>query len=443
MSGARTASPDRAPLVGSSASSGKRIASLLAAYIVLLLLLPSSMVIGPLGAGGTPASILAVCLLWAWIAGRLHPGSRLGQGPQPVRGALLVFAAAVGASAVAAAFRPIAGVELAALDRGGLVIVGGLGVAFMAADGIADRHQLDRVIGWLVGAATVFAMAGIVQFLFGYDVKTLLKVPGLVENLAAIGIDERSTFRRVSGTAAHPIEFGVVLAMVFPLALHQALYGRARTTLRRWGPLLAISLALPMSLSRSAFVALALVLVVLGPVWPPDRRRRGLLVGVVFAGFVRFTIPGLLGTVKSLFLNLGNDPSIEGRTEDYSVFGRYFSDHPWFGRGLFTFLPDSYTTFDNQLLLSLVEVGVVGTVALLVLFFVGMGSARGARKRSTDPATRHLGQALAASLAGALIAYGTFDALTFSMVTGCTFLILGLAGARWRLARQGNLSPRS
>ena len=27
--------------------------------------------------------------------------------------------------------------------------------------------------------------------------------------------------------------------------------------------------------------------------------------------------PGLLGTLRSLFTNLGNDPSIEGRTEDY------------------------------------------------------------------------------------------------------------------------------
>lgn len=409
------------------------VGALLSAYVALLLLLPSTLVIGPLGASGTPANLFGLSLLWLWLAGRLHPRSRLGEGSQPVRAALLVFVAAVGTSCVAAAFRPILPVESTALDRGVLMLLGAAGVTLMTADGIADRGQLDKLIRRVVGVATIVAIAGIVQFVVGYDVKPLLKLPGLTENLVASGIGERSIFRRVSGTTAHPIEFGVVLAMVFPLALHRGLYGGETGRVRRWGPLVALGLALPMSLSRSAFVALALAMVVLLPTWPRDRRRRGLLVGAVFLAGTRFAIPGLLGTIRSLFTNLGNDPSIEGRTEDYAVFGRYFSDNPWLGRGFFTFIPERYTTFDNQLLLSLVEVGVVGTVALLALLFIGMGSARGARRRSTDPATRHLGQALAASLAGALIAFGTFDALSFPMVAGCVFLTLGLSGALWRL----------
>lgn len=409
--------------------------AILIVYASLLLLVPSTMVVGPLGASGTPANLVGMGMVWLWVVGRLHPNSHLAGGSQPVRTALLVFAAAVVASCGAAAFRPIGPIETAALDRGVMVLLGCTGVTLLAADGIADRAQLDKVLGWLVALATVVAIAGIVQFVVGFDVKHVLRFPGLRENLVTSGIEERSIFRRVAGTTAHPIEFAVVLAVIFPLALHRSLFAQGTRPLRRWGPLAAIGLGLPMSLSRSGFVALAVAMAALLPTWPPERRRRGLAVGAAFLVATRFAVPGLLGTVKSLFMNLGGDPSIDGRTEDYAVLGRYFWDTPIFGRGFFTFLPDHYTTFDNQYLLSLVDIGMVGTIALVALLVVGMGTARGSRRRSADEETRHLGQALAASLAGVAVGYGTFDALSFPTIAGVTFLLLGLAGAAGRLAR--------
>ena len=215
-------------------------------------------------------------------------------------------------------------------------------------------------------------------------------------------------------------------------------FGRHRSLMRTWGPVAAIGLALPMSISRSAFVTMSVGLLVLIPTWPLAIRRRALHVVLGVVVTLQLAAPRMLGALTGLFSNAGSDPSIEGRTEDYVIVSRYIVDAPLFGRGFFTFLPERYTFLDNQYLMSLIDSGVVGAAALVALFVVGMGTARGARARSDDPAVRDLGQALAASLAGTMIAFGTFDALSFPMVAATTFLLVGLAGALWRLVPNGS-----
>jgi O-antigen ligase len=95
---------------------------------------------------------------------------------------------------------------------------------------------------------------------------------------------------------------------------------------------------------------------------------------------------------------------------------------------------------DNQFLVTLVELGLVGFTALLGLFLTSHLCARGARKRAGALSHQHLGLALSASIAGVFVAYATFDALGFAMVAGLTFLLFGLAGATWQLARGDQVS---
>ena len=170
--------------------------------------------------------------------------------------------------------------------------------------------------------------------------------------------------------------------MVFPLALHFAF--TARTTLRRrmtWLSVVLMAMGIPMSLSRSAIVGLAAALLVVVPTWSRRHQLQALVVVPIFALVMRLIVPGLLGTIKSLFTNLGNDPSIQGRTDDYDVVGQFISQSPWVGRGFGTFLPSKYITLDNQYLGSLVEVGVFGLAALALLVIVGFFTARGVRLR--------------------------------------------------------------
>lgn len=406
----------------------------LTVYSLLLVVIPAYLIFKPLGASGTPANVAGIAALWWWAHARIVPGLGVDNQFQPVRLAIGLFAAAVLLGYAAAFFRPIVPVEVSAADRGLLVLAGSAGVALLAADGIASRDRLDTVLRRLVMLAALLAALGIFQFYTGLDIAKVIRVPGLTQNQDIGTIEQRSVFRRVTGTASHPIEFGVVLATIFPLAVHYALYPPRNARWRYRVSAATIAVGIPMSLSRSAFVGMfgGATLLFAGWSWP--RRRQALAIGGIFLIAVRLAIPGLLGTVKSLFVNIASDPSTTGRTQDYSVVGHYLKERPFLGRGFFTFLPDRYTTLDNGFLLILIELGFVGLGALILLFAVGIFSARGARRRSSDPETRHLGSALSAALVGTMLTFGTFDYLGFPMATGTLFLLLGCSGALWRLA---------
>jgi polysaccharide biosynthesis protein PslJ len=148
---------------------------------------------------------------------------------------------------------------------------------------------------------------------------------------------------------------------------------------------------------------------------------------------LRLAVPGLVGTLISLFKNVNNDPSVSGRTKDYAVVFELMGENLLLGRGLFTFVPRYYRILDNQYLVLAIELGIVGLAAaalfLLSTFFI----ARTTRKRARTARQRHLGLSLSASALGIAISFLTFDALGFPMAAGMTMLLAGLAGATWRL----------
>lgn len=420
--------------------------TLLTLYVALLFALPSRLVVGPLGASGTPANLIGIVALGWWAVARMVPGLGVARGFQPVRIVLLLFGMAFTVSYAMAYLYLPAPIEISAANRAVATVAAMGGVALLAADGIASRERLDILLRRLVAAATLMAAIGILQFFTGRDIAALFQVPGLTPNYSFGDVSSRSIFNRVQATAIHPIEFGVVLALVFPIALHFAMSARRG---RRGWPILCtvvIAFALPSSVSRSAIVALAAIVIMLFLNWNWKQRRQALTIGVLFIGMVRVLVPGLVGTIRSLFTNLFNDPSTTGRTDDYAIVGDYISRAPYFGRGMFTFIPDRYTTLDNQMLLTVIEMGFVGLAALLLLYLVGVFLGRGARRRSVDPETRQLGQALSASMVALLVTALTFDQLSFPMATGVLFLLLGCSGALWRLtggpgARPGELVP--
>jgi O-antigen ligase len=189
-----------------------------------------------------------------------------------------------------------------------------------------------------------------------------------------------------------------------------------------------------MSLSRSAMLALAVSVPLLLLTWPPSRRLGTFLVLAVGLVGMRFAVPGLLGTIKSLFVHIRSDPSFQGRTDDYAVVGRFIARSPVFGRGFGTFDPNRYVLLDNQYLGTLIETGVVGVLALFLLFSAGVACALAAARRAVDPDGRDLAHALTASIVATVASFATYDALAFPMATMVTFLILGCSGALWRLS---------
>ena len=356
--------------------------TVLIVFSAVALLIPATQVFTPLKSVGNPATLIGVGCLWLWVMGRLIPRLGLASGPQPVR--LLVFAWALAnlVSVVMAQLRAIDGVEISAGDRGLILIMSAMGVTLLAADGIVTRRRLETLVEWVVRFGTGAAAIGVIQFVTGYKVADLIRVPGLGPLDVAEYSDIRSEFTRIAGATTHAIEFSVALCMLLPLALYLAFNAAGPKRRWWWASVVLLASGIPMTVSRSGFVGAVVVLAVLLPSWPRARQYRMLLGIVVYLMAMRALFPGLLGTIKSLFLNMGNDPSTQSREQDYTFVADFFGQSPWTGRGFGTFIPTRYDFIDNQYLVTLVEVGIVGLIAYTALWLGGIVVATGVRRRS-------------------------------------------------------------
>jgi O-antigen ligase len=161
------------------------------------------------------------------------------------------------------------------------------------------------------------------------------------------------------------------------------------------------------------------------------RQRLRTLVAIgCFLVAVFLTTPGLIGSLVSFFSAAGSDSSIATRTDDYAAVAPFVRHSPWIGRGPGTFLP-KYRILDNQLLGSLIEVGIVGVIGLLVLFFTPAALGRSLRRHSREPMMRALGQSFVGLSFVIVFCATTFDFLAFPMAPGILLVLLGCAGALW------------
>ena len=324
--------------------------------------------------------------------------------------------------------------EIRSADRGLLSAAAWCGVFLLAARGLSSQARLERVIRALVFGAGAVAALGLLQYFTHREWTDWIQVPGLTSNARLFSVTGRDGLARPAGTAIHPIEFGVVLASVLPLALHFALHDRDRPALRRWVPVLLISVAIPISISRSAVLASAVVLACLLPTWERGARHRCYAALGALLVLLYLLVPGLLGTFRNLFTGLSTDGSALSRTDSYGTAWAFIRQAPLVGRGYGTFLP-SYRILDNQYLGSLIETGVVGFASLLGLFVTAIWCARRVRRRAAAPRDRALAQSLLASVTALACTFATFDALGFPMVAGLTFLLLGAIAGLDRLVR--------
>jgi hypothetical protein len=406
------------------------------AVLVLLILVttmaivPANLTVSALGSVGTPTVLLGLFAGVLWFVLWLAPSDVEEQHYRAIPLLLVVFVSAMVASYAAAATRPKDALEAAAADRGMLFVLAGVSAGLLAAECIRTRERLETLIKGIVLAGVGIASVGIVQFLFGWDPATDIQVPGLTNTVdGALFVTERAEFRRVAGIMLHPIEFGVVMCMVLPLALHLG-FRRSRAWLLAAA---VIAVAMPMSVSRTAALGVIALLIVLVPSWSRQVRRRFYAAVLAYLVTIRLLVPGLLNEMVSLFTEASSDPSVQSRQVDYAYVTKFIEQRPVFGRGFGTFIPTRYDFLDNQYLLGLVETGYVGVAAFLVLIFGSIFVAGLIRSRAGDENDRSLATALMASLLVVAVTSVAFDFMGFPTVRMLLFLLVGCVGALWRL----------
>jgi O-antigen/teichoic acid export membrane protein/O-antigen ligase len=419
---------------------GITVLKILTCYLVLLELVPSAWVVPALGAVGTPSNIFALlALLWyllSWLGGRIAPAPAT-RSPRVIMcflaASLLLAYISLGQSSRA----PVS-TEVTAADRGLIGLAAWIGVVVVSSAGIRDYAQLQTLLRRAVLMGAAVAALGIFESFTKSNPIASLHVPGLNPVSTADQFLTRAGLTRPSSTAQHPLELAGVLTMLLPFAIQQALDPVRTGWMRKWAPVALIGGMIPLTVSRTSIIGLVVVLVMLLPTWRPARRWAALGFLAVGALGAKVAVPGLGTTVVNMFSALtdGGDASTQARVSDYAGVAPYIEQRPWFGRGFGTFIPDLYRYTDNMYLLSLVEIGIFGTLVIAALFLIGYRAGRLGRRLYTDEPRRELGQAFAAAMAAGLIVSATFDSLTFPMFAGLAFLLLGLAGAYLGIARR-------
>ena len=155
----------------------------------------------------------------------------------------------------------------------------------------------------------MIALLGLVQVATHQLWVDRIAIPGL-SSAPAYGLVTRGGFPRPAGTSIHPIEFGVLLSILLPVALHVGFFHTHRAAWVRWLPALTIGAIIPLTSSRSAYLGSVLALLICMAGWSRARRRWILAVGGAGVLAMMVVTPNFLSSVVGLFTGAGDDPSI-------------------------------------------------------------------------------------------------------------------------------------
>jgi O-antigen/teichoic acid export membrane protein/O-antigen ligase len=431
-----TKSPEQPSVFKPAAVKPPRSTALLVVqmFVVMLAVLPARLVIGPLGAFGSPASVVGLAAFGLWASSSMQP-ELLPRKVVPLRVAIAVFWLPGLISYAVMHLNVRDTDEVNAADRWLLFMLAWTGVALLAAEGLRNRDEVLRVLRVAVAGTAFSSIVAILQARLGFDYTThIAKLPGLSVAGTLDSVLQRAGLNRPAGTATHPIEFGCVLAMALGPALVLAQHDRSQSKTRRYFALAVIAMGVPLAVSRSAIVNALIVAAFWFAAASRPQRVRGAVAGAALAVAVFLTSPGLIGTLRQYFGSVGTDDSITTRTDDYAAVAHYIRHSPLIGRGPMTFLP-KYRILDNQFLGQLIETGIIGTVALLAYLMLPWIIGRKIKLDSSDDFGRQLGQAFVGIAAVAIFASTTFDSFSFPTMPGYLAVYIGAATAWLTIGR--------
>lgn len=417
----------------SRGGAGVDAATMLTIYIVLLVGIPSGTTISGLGGLGRPSLLWGLLLLFWWVLSRLQARAHDAQPvAQPVRYVFAAFVVIALVSFAAAMLRGQPADQISPATTALLRLASWSGVLLVAMDGIRTYADAAKLVRRLAIAGGALAGLGLAQFLTG---QSLLDWVSLIPGLSADTSDvaTRGAFTRSSGTAVHPLEYGVVVVATLPLAITTAVNKGFRTRPSPfagwwWLPVGLILTASLVTVSRSAIIGLAVAVIASLPAIPPAYRWLiGVLGGVAAVAVFAF-VPGMFGTIVNLFAGVSDDPSTQSRTAALARVPEFISSSPMIGQGFGTFLP-RYYIFDNGWVLLTVELGVLGILCLAGTAVTAIGTALWAGQHSPYDDLKAMSRALAASLVTIVVLFAFFDGLSFSMSAGLFFLTIGLTAA--------------
>lgn len=428
---------------GRTLATGSGAVIILQVFAITLFVFPSDTVIRAIGASGYVASLVGLLACMVWVVSVALGIHRPRECKHPLRLPVIALWTVMLVSYFLMNRGEQTDITRMAADRWILQLAMITGVVFLAAEGLHSLEDVRRVVRAVVAGGAFCGVVAALQFWTNFDLTpTLRSLPGFSLNASNVAITTRDSVLRVAGTAIHPIELGVVAGMILPLAIWLACYDVDRRPLWRWLPVLCIGVAIPVSVSRSGVIAVAVATVIFIVLLPPVPRLVSLALVPVSLLVVYTVVPTVVNTLGSYFAAGSSDRSVATRLDDFPLVERLVGHHPLFGQGGGSYIAaDAYQILDNEYFKTAVELGIFGLCALFAFYLAPMIAALSARRRSQDLEVRMLCAALAGASAAAVVCSATFDALSFPMFVGTEALVVGLSACLWRLTTQAT-NPR-
>lgn len=414
---------------------------LLKATVFSVMAFPPYMVLQPVGASSSVAQMLALCLFGLWALSSflgLHDPVAFRH---PGRAAVLtlLFASCL---SYAHLFAGLSGASTAdgrsAADRWMLLLFAAAGIAFVTTDCLRTVKDAMVVVRWVLAGGAVCSIAALIQFTTHTNPVEWITglMVGFSDNGGSNAFQARGALVRVAGTTLHPIELGVVSAMVLPIAIWRAIYDKRGRKPLHWALVGVFVLANALTVSRSGLLALVVALAVTVPFLPRLARQWALVVMPLGAAGLFISVPGLISTLVNAATAGSSDASITYRTEDYPLALRLVAARPWLGTGPGTWTPtNALDIFDNEYLLTAVTMGVVGLVGLLVYLLVPALAALAAARNAEGAELKLLAASAGAAGLIAAVASGTFDSMSFPVFALIYPFFIGLSGASWLMVK--------
>lgn len=312
---------------------------------------------------------------------------------------------------------------------------------YFVASVIRSQPQMDRILRLIVLGGSVVACAALFEWRSGENMFN-----GLGNVLPFLQYQDigdamlRGNGARALASAQHPIALGAVLVMLLPLTVY--LYKRDGKAY--W---LVCSAMLVLGALASGSRTAALMLITLALVFFWLKRAEAIKLAPMLLPLIlvcQIVMPGTLGTFKSILQpsHIVKEQSAEmgsgsGRLADLGPSFAEFARAPFVGVGFATRVTtaddpvNGAQILDDQWLSTLLEIGALGTLALLWLFIRSVRRLVRRARSDTSPESW-----LATCLAAAITAYGvgmiTFDAFAFIQVTFIFFVMLGFTAVLTR-----------
>jgi O-antigen ligase len=360
----------------------------------------------------------------------------------PLHAAIATFAAVAGLSVVLNASYLNTTLELG-LSVKQLALLGAYLSIFLIMASVVRKSEVRSFLSFILVLAVICALGVLWEYRFDFNVfyswsEKLL--PGVFQftSTGTDGVDELGR-RLVVGPAEHGLELVAMFSMALPIAIVRLMQSTRWRSRILYGFAACVLVGAALSTYRKSGILAPISSCVVLAFF----RRRELLklapLGLVLLVAIPVLSPNALGSViDQLKPNRLGVSTVSDRVSDYDAIRPDVLSHPVFGRGYGSYNHTSYRILDNELLGRLIEQGIVGLIAF-VLMIVAIIVVAAPIIRSRDPARAPPALAIAAGAAPFLVLSDLFDIMSFPHAT---YIVLTLAGLLAVIARADRPRPK-